>query len=109
MMEAKLRQMANSSSFIERPALPCKPTAPPRGTPQGTRSQRALNHGTRSISDKIEGTKGSVARDAPPSLQDTESSDIMRIPSSSKQRSIPGVKIVKGGSNKGTSEVTPSA
>ena len=111
MMEAKLRQMANSSSFAERPALPNKPAAPRRGALQGAQSQRALRHGTRSISGKTERTKnidsGQHGRlSALPSI--AESSDMMGTPPSSKQRNIPGVKIVKGGSNKGPSGVTPS-
>jgi len=113
MMEAKLRQMANSSPFAERPALPNKPAASQRGALQGTHSRRALSHRTRSISGKTERTKnidsGQHGRlTALPSIRDAESSDMMRTPPSSKQRSIPGVKIGKGHSNKGSSGVTPS-
>ncbi|KAH0828608.1 hypothetical protein J3R83DRAFT_2938 [Lanmaoa asiatica] len=105
MMEAKLRQMANSSPFIERPALPNKPGAPQRRSLEGTQSQRASSHGTRSISGKsrAQGTTNDSGQatdgqsTALASTRDAESSDIMRIPPSSKQRSIPGVKIVKGG------------
>ena len=96
MMEAKLRQMANSSSFAKRPALPNKPAAPRRGALQSTQSQRASRHGTRSISGKTERTKnidsGQQRLTALPSIRDAESSDMMGTPPSSKQRSIPGVK-----------------
>jgi RNA recognition motif-containing protein len=106
-MEAKLRQMANSSPFTERPGLPSKPAVPRRG---GTQSRRAMGHGTGAISGNTERTKkdGHVTHGRPttlPSMHDAESSDMTRIPPSTKQRSIPGVKILKG---KGYQEVTPS-
>jgi len=103
MMEAKLRQMANSSHFAERPALPSRPAAPKRG------AREASSYGTRSISGKTERTKNTDSGQhgrlaALPSIPDAESSDMTRTPPSSKQRSagIRGVKIVKGGTNKGT-------
>ncbi|KAG8221581.1 hypothetical protein J3R82DRAFT_1825 [Butyriboletus roseoflavus] len=109
MMEAKLRQMSSSSPFAERPALPSKPAAPRRGTLEGIQTQRVSSHGMRFISGEDQRTKnesGQIAHGGRtttlPSIRDAESSD-MRIPPSSKQRSIPGVKIVKGGK----SGVTP--
>ncbi|KAF8128418.1 hypothetical protein EV363DRAFT_423056 [Boletus edulis] len=111
MMEAKLRQMANSSPFAERPTLPSKPAAPQGGPVDGTQAQRASRYGRRPTSGKTERTKndgGHGRLTALPSIRDAQSSDIVRITPSSKQRSIPGVKIVKGGSNKGTYGVTPS-
>ncbi|KAG9311335.1 hypothetical protein JVU11DRAFT_8433 [Chiua virens] len=113
MIEAKLRQMANSSSFADKPALPSKPVGLQRSS-QGSSAQfqRSRNRGPRLALARPERTKNdtetSYGRSTPPSIRDAESSDMARIPHSSKQRSIPGVKIVKGGSNKGDSGITPS-
>ncbi|KAF9234320.1 hypothetical protein BU15DRAFT_52761 [Melanogaster broomeanus] len=103
MMEAKLRQMGSSSSFIDKPSLPRKLITPasfsgdgPKGPPfqkasRTTGTGRQLSHLTHI------GSKAAVGPPlAPPSNPPTESSDATRIPSSNKHRSIPGVKIVKG-------------
>ncbi|KIJ60734.1 hypothetical protein HYDPIDRAFT_98163 [Hydnomerulius pinastri MD-312] len=121
MMEAKLRQMESSSPFTEKPSLPRKPVAPaafhphaPKGLPSKRPSSSLMSMGSTSKGPEIRRptmSAGSQLRTqhhiesgkvAPgPSLasaskSQTESSDATRIPPSSKQRSIPGVKIVKG-------------
>jgi len=109
-MEAKLRQMATSSPFADRPALPSRPAAPQWGAPDGT-SRRASSLRTRSILSKTERTMNDDGRSLGglPPVHAAESSDMLKVQHSSKQRSIPGVKIVKGGSNKGASGITPSS
>lgn len=96
-MEAKLRQMANSSAFAERPGLPSKPAAPQRGAPSQRLSGRGMTSG---VAQRTRNDGDGIAR----GRRDADSSDMMKIPPSSKQRSIPGVKIVKGGK----SGITPS-
>ena len=112
MMEAKLRQMASSSPFAERPALPSRPAGSQVIAPGSTHAQSASSHGSRSISGKAERTRddsGQRRSTALPLIRDAESSDMTRFPPSNKNRNIPGVKIVKGSSDKGTpSGLTPS-
>ncbi|KIJ12722.1 hypothetical protein PAXINDRAFT_82518 [Paxillus involutus ATCC 200175] len=113
MMEAKLRQMGSSSPFAEKSFLPSKPitqTLYP-DVPKGTHSRRAhpvLMYTGSSKGPNIQRPTTSVGSQLPlplrtessrvasqPSLA-PESSDASRILSSSRQRSIPGVKIVRG-------------
>lgn len=105
MMEAKLRQMANSSHFGERPALPSKPVAPQK---HGAQSRRALSRGAWLASDEIDREGGQDTHGRLAALPSIRHADTMETLPSSKQRSIPGVKIVKGASNKGTPGITLS-
>ncbi|KAF9219292.1 hypothetical protein BS17DRAFT_789608 [Gyrodon lividus] len=120
MMEAKLRQMGSSSLFTEKPCLPSKPitqTAVFANVPKGLLSRRAplalrtmgsakgpeiqqLTTAARKQLPQFPDTESSKVNSGPSlvstSKSQTESSDAIKILSSSKQRSIPGVKIVKG-------------
>ncbi|KIK93100.1 hypothetical protein PAXRUDRAFT_34216 [Paxillus rubicundulus Ve08.2h10] len=113
MMEAKLRQMGSSSPFAEKSFLPSKPITQAlcSDVPKGSHSRRAppvlMHTGSAKglgIQRPVTGVGSQLSlpprtessRAAPQLSIASESADASRVPPSSKQRSIPGVKIVKG-------------